>query len=61
LYNTIEEIQTENEHLKQLLQTYPQPEYILELIFNILLYFSKIPAKSEEGKSLWDDLIEIKT
>ncbi len=43
-----------------MLKDFPNPDFLTEYVFKIVLYFSELHPESPEGRTIWDELQHIR-
>lgn len=56
---SLEELEEEKRKLLERVETQPEREYVVELLFNILLGAKHLSPQSPKGNLLWNELIQI--
>jgi hypothetical protein len=56
---SLEELEEEKRKLLEKAETQPEREYVVELLFNILLGAKHLSPQSPKGNSLWNELVQI--
>jgi len=59
LQMSVEELEQERIKLLEKAKSLPEREYVVELLFNVLLGASKVTPQSQRGSSIWNELVQI--
>ena len=61
LSNEVRNVLKERQELMEVINDYPNPEFLSEYVFKIILYFSELHPESVEAKAIWDELVQIRS
>lgn len=56
---SIEELEAERRNLLEKARSLPEREYVVELLFNIILGAKNLSPQSQKGSAVWNELIQI--
>lgn len=56
---SIEELEAERRNLLEKARSLPEREYVVELLFNIILGAKNLSPQSPKGSAVWNELIQI--
>ena len=60
LSGEVSRVLKERAELMEIIKDYPNPEFLSEFVFKIILYFSELHPESPEASGIWEELLQIR-